>query len=771
MASPARLALARRGEWIWAPLLYVLAVVWLYRDLWHQHGVATGLGWDTIDSYGPDLEFFVRELRHGRFSLWNPYDKGGYPLFCDPQIDRYYPFNWPFAAWGAVFGASWWLVQIKMLAHQVVAAAMMHLFLRTRGLPPRAAIVGGFALITTTPMLAHKASILLWPLVWVPLIWVAIDKLLARPSWRRGVALAAAVTLVATAASPPGLWYAMMLVAPYAVWRLTSAMRAGLPRVQLIAVARGAAIGAAVLGLVLALTVLPSLDLAALGSRDRFGGGTPAFAIGGGLPLGRALVGVLVRGAGLPEVYLGVIAMLVAACAMTIRPWVDRGAPVLFVTVGIAALIFAAGDRSPVLPWLVAHVPGFALWRVPGRYKLVSCWAFAACAGYGVVMLEAARGEPQLRRRLYITIAGVLTVSLVTVLVWGTPATFKERPAWWSFVAAVIASALARVAARRDATLSRIAVALIAIGVLLDAPAFDFVLPGEPPAAEPRRVHADDDAVVARMDGARDRWRVYDEFVLGERAGARLGIRDFRGYPAIDPLSIHRYVDVLDYARHHDPAIVTDFNVRWLLLRPHFRYGLDATYVRPATTTFELRGGDLWEARHPAPLVAWYPAATVVERVADALPAVRATEDPDGIRRHAVLERADAARLPPGAEAALMSAAPDTREGALEAYAPDEIRVAVDAPSAGLVVLNETEFPGWEVEVDGAPAVELRANYLSRATWVDAGHHELVWRFAPAHWRMLLAGYVLALTIMAGAGACALVARARQRRAPPGPST
>ena len=39
--------MAQRREWLWVPLLYTLAVIWIYRGLWHQHGIATGLGWDT----------------------------------------------------------------------------------------------------------------------------------------------------------------------------------------------------------------------------------------------------------------------------------------------------------------------------------------------------------------------------------------------------------------------------------------------------------------------------------------------------------------------------------------------------------------------------------------------------------------------------------------------------------------------------------------------------------------------------------------------------
>jgi hypothetical protein len=764
MASTARVAIGRHSEWLWAPLLYVLAVVWLYRDLWHQHGVATGLGWDTIDSYGPDLEFFARELAHGRFSLWNPYDKGGYPVFCDPQIDRYYPFGWPFAAWGAVFGVSWWLVQIKMLAHQVVAACTMHLFLRTRGLSTRASVVGGFGLIAATPILAHKASILLWPLVWVPLVWVAIDAAVARPTWRRGVALAGAMTLPATAASPPGLWYAMFLIAPYAVWRMVVAVRARTSRSELYALGRCAAVAAGVLALVFALVFVPARELAALGSRDRFGGDSPDFATLGGLSPAGTVVGLFIRGVGLPEVYMGIAMMMLAACALVTRRRSDHHIAILLASVAAAALVLAAGDASPVLPWLAAHVPGFSLWRVPGRYKLVAVWVLAACAGYGIAALEAGRGDPRARRRVFALAAALALVTAVAVIAWGQPATFKDRPAWWSLVATAVAGVLVCAAIWSERLVGRAALVLLALCVLSDAPMFTFVNPSAPPAAEARRTHARDDELVARISGASDRWRVYDEFVLGERAGARLGIRDFRGYPAIDPLSIHRYVDVLDFAKQHDPAIVTDFNVRWLFLHPHFRYASDATYVRATSSELEPRGADLWEARHPAPLVAWYGAAQLVDHASDVLAAVRAVEETDGSRRRVVMEQADATRMPPIEVAMLVAGPPDSREGTVEDYSPDEIRVAVDAPRAGVVVLDEIEFPGWNVEVDGVPAPELRANYLLRAAWVDGGHHELVWRFSPPHWRVLLVGYALALAIMCGTWFSTLVARRRRAR-------
>jgi hypothetical protein len=729
----------------WVPIFYTLAVIWIYRDLWHQHGVATGLGWDTIDSYGPDLDYFVRELREGRFSLWNPYDKGGYPVFCDPQIDRYYPVNWPFAAWGALFGTSWWLVQVKVLAHHVIAASCMHVFLRTRGLGVQPALIGGLGLVASAPLLTHKASIILWPLVWVPLVWIAIDAALAKPSWRRGVAVAAAMTLPVMAASPPGLFYAMMLIAPYAVWRAVLYVRARGDLTQL-AICAGAAAG--VLALVLALAILPSRELVALGSRDRFATGSD-FALSLSLPLDAAARGVFARGAGLFEMYMGATVVLLAACAIVVRPRFDRGAAIVLGAIAVVGIVLAGGATTPVLPFLVDHVPGFALLRVPGRYKLVAAWAIAAGAGYGAAALEAAWRDPALRRRVYACAGGAVVLAIVLVAIWGQPADAKDRAAWWSIVAAAAGAGLvvAAVRARVD-----VALGALAMCVLLDAPALTFVAPGALPAAEPRQLHERDDELVARMPGVRDRWRVYDEFALGERAGARLAIRDFRGYPAIDPLSLHRYTDVLDYAKQRDPAIVTDFNVRWVLPRMHFRYADTARYVRVDNPAFVPRGGGLFEALHPAPLVAWYGAVVVAND--DVLATVRSVQEPDGARRRAVVEPGEVPER-------LATAEPDERDGELLAYEPDSIRVSVDAPREGLVVLNEIMFPGWRVTVDGAAAEPVRANYLLRAVRVDAGHHEIEWRFEPSHWRVLVGGYALALAIMLAAA----VAPRRRARA------
>jgi hypothetical protein len=737
------------------PLVYAIVVAWIYRDLWHAHGVATGLGWDTIDTHGPDLDFFARDLREGRFSLWNPYDKGGYPVFCDPVFDRYYPLNWPFAAWGAVAGTGWWLVQVKVLAHHVLAGVLLHGFLRSRGLSIRSALVGSIGLVASAPLLTHKASNILWPIVWVPLVWMAIDAALAtpRPKWWRGVLVGAALVPVLTAGSPPGIVYAGLLVAPYAGLRFVQHVRAHHARADLVALAIAIGSALAIALLVIAVTVVPANQLVALGSRDRLGSG-PGFALGGSIYLPAALRGVLVRGAGPFEIYCGAALVLLAVLGVVLRPRVDRDAPIAFAVTAVLGVILAAGTTAFVLPVLVHHVPPFALLRVPGRYKLVAAWALAAGAGYGVAALEAAIADRALCKRAWIACGAIVVVAIACVAIAGAPATVKDHPAWWSIVATLVAAGLAI-----GATFDPRVLWAFAVVVAIDAPLFTFVEPGAPVAAEPRQTHVRDADVLAHLDGVTDRWRIYDEFVLGERAGARLRIRDFRGYPAVDPISMHRYVDVLDYAKR-DPQILTDFNVRYVLIRPHWRYGTATSFPQLPAPGFDanLVLPGLYEAAHPAPLIAVYGAVTVVPDSSPdkVLAAVRSVQEPDGSRRRAIVEARDAGALPPEAT----TGAPNFSAGTLESYEPDTIRFAVDTSSAGLVVLNELAFPGWYVMVDGVRMTDIRVNYLLRGVWVSAGHHEIVWQFSPAHWRFLVGGYAIALLVIL----VALVYGGRDRR-------
>jgi hypothetical protein len=103
-------------------------------------------------------------------------------------------------------------------------------------------------------------------------------------------------------------------------------------------------------------------------------------------------------------------------------------------------------------------------------------------------------------------------------------------------------------------------------------------------------------------------------------------------------------------------------------------------------------------------------------------------------------------------------------------YAPERVVLRSDGDRAGVVVLNDAHYPGWEATVDGAPAPVLRANFGFRAVPVPAGPHEVVMRYRPPLFRasVALAG-VAALACLVACGAPRLRgARPRTDRWRPG---
>jgi uncharacterized membrane protein YfhO len=78
----------------------------------------------------------------------------------------------------------------------------------------------------------------------------------------------------------------------------------------------------------------------------------------------------------------------------------------------------------------------------------------------------------------------------------------------------------------------------------------------------------------------------------------------------------------------------------------------------------------------------------------------------------------------------------------------------------GVLVLTDTYFPGWEVEIDGEPSKVHRVDYLLRGVSLSPGSHRIEFRYRPASWR---GGWIISLVTALGLLATAAYGWQRRR--------
>jgi hypothetical protein len=67
----------------------------------------------------------------------------------------------------------------------------------------------------------------------------------------------------------------------------------------------------------------------------------------------------------------------------------------------------------------------------------------------------------------------------------------------------------------------------------------------------------------------------------------------------------------------------------------------------------------------------------------------------------------------------------------IASYRNTEVVLEANSPDGGWVVLNDLWHPWWSADVDGQPALVLRANVIFRAIAVAPGRHTVRFRFQP----------------------------------------
>ncbi len=84
-------------------------------------------------------------------------------------------------------------------------------------------------------------------------------------------------------------------------------------------------------------------------------------------------------------------------------------------------------------------------------------------------------------------------------------------------------------------------------------------------------------------------------------------------------------------------------------------------------------------------------------------------------------------------------------------YGPNRVHIETSQNEEGFLVLLDTCFPGWKVEVDGKPEHIRRANYFYRGARLAPGSHQIEFSYEPVGLRMgvTISGVTFMLLLLA----------------------
>ncbi len=712
--------------------------------------------WDTSPANlnAPADRFAAATYRRGELPLWNGAQCLGTPLAAEMNTPVLSPLRVLLLYLPGVtdYGTS-----LFFAVNVWVGACGVFLWLRGQGVSRIAALTVSLSYVFSGNVLEGFRFADLPGAMLAPYLLWRIDALVGRPRLWEALTLGMAAGATVLSAHVAGAFLALVAGAVYGVVRLgpmlVSRRTTASPRVRVIVVV--AVIAAAAVS---AVAWIPFLEL--LGE-----GWTYKLAAAGG-----TFVSCDARNIVIPHLY--------ARCFLAAVPlvWAVGGAttpsrlrlPSAALLLVGAAIVF----RPPVLG-VVGELPGLRLFQgIYGQFVFALGVGGLAAAG-----LDALPRRPKAARRAFLVLAaGALLLYVRPPSPWpvGPPAGTPEHAREWfasrstvalRTVAAASSFALIGILALRRrpsrraalAALSWLAVALEvgprAVLVVEPEPAFDL---RETPAAKFLREHTLHGERVAALTHGRG---VIGFTIHTPNAGLATGLADPRCSQALFVRRSHALLERVG-AGGSFPT--------WLLLNrfPDALGGADAT----RTTGLEMLGVRYLLSPAGAATPSGLRRVYEDDRVA-------IDEDPGALGRAFVVHEAIPAGSPAEAERLLAepgvnfrtqavveglgSAPPSpavTSSGAdlepveIEAIAPREIHIRATVRSHAFLVLSDSFFPGWRAAVDGATARILPANLALRAVELEAGSHQVVFRYDPLSVKVGLGLGVAAALVWAASG-------------------
>ncbi|HEX2555915.1 MAG TPA: YfhO family protein [Microvirga sp.] len=762
----------------WIAVAAVLALWAAAAAAWPLTG--TVVPWDSKNHFYPMLRYLGAALEHGELPLWNPYHFSGHPAVADPQSLLFTPTMLLFAL--AVPQPSMQLFDAAVFAHLLPGALAFIPLFRRRGWHSAGAVIAAAIFMlggSATARLQHTGIIFsygFFPLA----IWL-LEEALERRSYAFGALFAVVAVMMTVGRDQVAFLSALTLIGVVVHHALRAPDRLAWLRGRIALLAAIAALG----GALLAVPTILTMQLLATSTRPSFGFGVAAM---GSLPpesLATVLFGNVFGSLRLTYDYWGPDWQSLAG-----GTWTDRATNYLFagtvpallllwhgvaggrllarefrffLVVGGTALVYSLGHYTPLFELIFDHVPGVKLYRRPADATFLINVVLAFAAGY-LVHRYVREGSPRfagMGRRaaaaLPLLAMGLVAAAVAGALVFAAKAgqlgpSLREIGFGLLLAAGAMALAHSGAAGRRRAAVAAALVALTggelvwrhAASALNAEPAERYAVFRELPPEQLQGLQVLKAELAERhAKGERPRVEILGLGGAWQNASMVLQLEDTIGYNPLRLADYERAVgpgeNAVDPNLRQFPATFRGYRCRlasllgleYLLLdRPVEK--LPRHFPRLTGTSLLYGSGQMWIYRLEASSPRVYLASVVSPVDSDAV--LDQDELPEFDRSQEAL--VDEASMPLlagsyGAAASDVGPLPARASARIVAYSVNDVVVEVESDKAGVLVLHDLYYPGWEVRVDGEARPLLRANLLFRGVEVPAGRHRVAFSFRP----------------------------------------
>lgn len=732
----------------------------------------------AIQNY-PFRQFWAEGIRSGEFPLWCPYIYGGFPLFAEGQAGPFYPLHillYYLLPTTAAFNVS-------VLLHLFLAGLFLYLFMREVGTGTAGSFIAAIAYTFSGCLVARIIHTnMIYGAAWTPLLLLLIERYM-KTGRLRNIAIAGFVLSMQLLCSHPCITTSsVLLLSGYYLFRSVSGdVRAeGLLRWAGLAIILGIGTGLA------AIQILPTLELVSLSERAQVGAEFQGF---GSLPPKNLFTFFLPNLFGSPAndsywgalssdfyrewaCYVGIVPLLLASVAILRRP----GRTVAFFgTAAMIALLAALGDYSFVHKMLQS-LPVLGGQRIPGRYVYIVVLALCILGGLGLekVLSERRKTSSESESGPICAIIGFFVLFVALLCGWAVAANHTlffgsagATDVGNSFIGILRADILrcfivTVMAASFLVGFLKLGVkAFVSVSLLAALLFIDLYLYGEGfnPGIEPdffrtrprtvRKLQEDPGLyrvfrIVNENWGRRSKVSRKDPFTPGWEAGvegygrAMESIAPNAGIlyrvstlAGFGPLAIARYNELMGIGGFLGSRSAYKMN-RLLLDLCNVKYVLADNRMRVPDLTKVYGdhsvGLDIYENAHALQRAFMVPSYRIPGSDSKILEAMRKGDfDP----RKVVLLEEVIEGLRPLVKDGTPGDPFNAGDVIVAGYGTDEIVLETSTDRDGILFMSEVHYPGWHVEVDGIRGKLLRANYVFRAVFLNAGVHEVRFVFEP----------------------------------------